>query len=163
VVGDPIGDDRLMQRVSRQPSLLPWIVAFKALKATILAALGAMLLLAIHRDPVDFVAEIAMTVHLPLTSGLVERALALAFRATPRKEEALAAAAFGYAILLGAEGIGLYLRRPWARWFTIGATSSLIPIEVYEIVREPRPLRVLVLLVNIAVVVYLWKRKDVFE
>jgi uncharacterized membrane protein (DUF2068 family) len=145
------------------PSLLPWIVAFKAVKATVLAALGVMLLMAIHRDPVDFVVQIAMAVHLPVTSHLVDRALALAFRATTQKEEALAAAAFGYAILMGTEGVGLYLRRRWARWFTIGATSSFIPLEVYEIAREPRLLRVLILVLNIAVVAYLWRRREIFE
>jgi uncharacterized membrane protein (DUF2068 family) len=152
-----------MQRVIRQPSLLPWIVAFKAVKAAILATLGATLLFAVHRDPIDFVLQIAMAVHLPLTSRLVDRALTLAFRATPRKEEALAAAAFGYAILMATEGVGLYLRRRWARWFTIGATSSLIPIEAYEILQEPRLLRVLILLLNIAVVAYLWTRREIFE
>jgi uncharacterized membrane protein (DUF2068 family) len=152
-----------MQSVTRQPSLLPWIVAFKAVKATILATLGATLLVAVHLDPIDFVVQIAMAVHLPLTSRLVDRALTLAFRATPRKEEALAAAAFGYAILMATEGVGLYLRRRWARWFTIGATSSLIPIEAYEILQEPRLLRVLILLLNIAVVAYLWRRKEIFE
>ena len=152
-----------MQAVARQPSLLPWIVAFKAIKATILTALGAILLWAIHRDPIDSVVQIAMAVHLPLTSRVVDRALTFALRATPRKEEALAAAAFGYAFLMASEGIGLYLRRSWARWFTIGATSSLIPLEVYEILREPRLLRVLILLLNIALVAYLWKRKEIFE
>jgi len=158
-----VGDDQPMQSLSSQPSLLPWIVAFKAVKATVLAVLGAALLLATHRDPVDFVVQIAMAVHLPLSSRLVDRVLTLAFRATPRKEEALAAAAFGYAILMATEGVGLYLRRRWARWFTIGATSSLIPVEVYEIVREPRLPRVLILLLNIAVVAYLWRRREIFE
>jgi len=152
-----------MQSMTNQPSLLPWIVAFKAVKATILAALGVLLLLAIHSDPVDFVVQIAMAVHLPLTSRLVDRLLTLAFRATPRKEEAFAAAAFGYAMLMATEGVGLYRRRRWARWFTIGATGSLIPLELYEIVRAPRPLRMVILLVNIAVVGYLWQRKEVFE
>ena len=49
----------------------------------------------------------------------------------------------------------LYLRKPWARWFTIIATSSLIPIEVYEIVRKPDLTRVLVLAANVAIVAYL--------
>ena len=158
-----IGDDRPVQTVARQPSLLPWIVAFKAIKATILAALGVMLLWASHRDPVDSVVQIAMAVHLPLTSRVVERALAFAFRATPRKEAALTAAVFGYAILMASEGVGLYLRRAWARWFTIGMTSSLLPVEVYEILREPRLLRILILLLNLALVAYLWRRKEIFE
>jgi uncharacterized membrane protein (DUF2068 family) len=148
---------------ARSGSLLPWIVAFKAAKTTLLAALGVTLLFAIRRDPVDLVVAIAQSIHLPLTSRLFDRALSVALGATPTKELGLAIAAFGYAVLMGAEGVGLYLRRPWARWFTIGATSSLVPVEVYEIVREPRPLRIAVLLLNIAVVVYLWKRKDVFD
>jgi uncharacterized membrane protein (DUF2068 family) len=84
-------------------------------------------------------------------------------QATPKKELGLALAAFTYAILMGTEGVGLYLRRSWARWFTIVATGSLIPLEVYEIVREAHPLRVVILVLNIAVVVYLLRRRDVFE
>jgi uncharacterized membrane protein (DUF2068 family) len=142
---------------SRSASVLPWIVAFKAFKCVLLTALGVAALSAIHRDPVDLVVQIAQTVHLPVTSRL------FALRATPRDEVTVAATAFGYAFVLGMEGVGLYLRRAWARWFTIGTTSSLIPLEVYEIVREPRLLRVLVLLLNAGVVVYLWRRKEVFE
>jgi uncharacterized membrane protein (DUF2068 family) len=144
-------------------SLLPWIVAFKAVKSALLTLLGVTLLFAIHGDAVTIVTTIARAVHLPLTSRLFTRLLELAFDATPRKEVAAAITAFGYAALMGAEGVGLYLRKPWARWFTIGATSSLVPAEVYEIVREPRPLRILILIVNVAVVWYLWRRKEVFE
>ena len=72
------------------------------------------------------VLRIAQAVHLPLTSRLFGRASNLAFNATPKGELGLAVTAFGYAILMGTEGIGLSLRRPWARWFTIGATSSLM-------------------------------------
>ena len=43
------------------------------------------------------------------------------------------------------------------------ATSSLIPIEVYEILREPRIVRVVILLLNVAVVAYLWRCQEVFE
>ena len=64
---------------------------------------------------------------------------------------------------MGAEGTGLYLRKRWARWFTIGATSSLIPIEVYEIIREPHVVRVLVFLANVAIVVYLARGRELFD
>ena len=64
---------------------------------------------------------------------------------------------------MGAEGITLHLRKPWARWFTIIATSSLIPLEIYEIIREIHAIRVLVIVANIGIVVYLWQRKDMFE
>jgi hypothetical protein len=79
----------------RSPSLLPWIVAFKAFKAILLTALGVTVLSAIHRDPVDLVVQIAQAVHLPVTSRLFDRAVTLALRATPRNEVAVAATAFG--------------------------------------------------------------------
>lgn len=84
-------------------------------------------------------------------------------RLTITRQTALAITALGYAALMGIEGVALYQRKPWARWFTIIATSSLIPIEVYEIVRELHPIRVFVLLANIAIVIYLMRRKDLFE
>ena len=79
--------------MASRSSLLPWIVAFKALKTALLTTLGIGLLFSIHRDPIDLVLRIAQAVHLPLTSGLFDRALSLAFRATPKKEISLAVTA----------------------------------------------------------------------
>jgi uncharacterized membrane protein (DUF2068 family) len=143
--------------------VLPWIVAFKAFKSVTLAALGVALITERHGDLVDLFTRLALAVHLPLTSALFSRAVTLASSLTVGRVTALALTAFGYAILMGTEGIGLYYRKHWARWFTIIATSSLIPIEVYEIVRDPRPLRIVVLLVNIAIVGYLYRRREIFE
>ena len=50
-----------------------------------------------------------------------------------------------------------------ARWFTIIATSSLIPFELYEIIREVHFVRVAVMVANIGIVVYLWQRKEMFK
>jgi uncharacterized membrane protein (DUF2068 family) len=152
-------------RVNRRQSnsVLPWIVAFKAFKSMTLTALGVVLITERHGDLVDLLTRVALAVHLPLTSELFSRAVTLASNLTVRRVTALALTAFGYAILMGAEGAGLYYRKHWARWFTIIATSSLIPIEVYEIVRDPRPLPIMVLLANIAIVIYLYRRKEIFE
>jgi uncharacterized membrane protein (DUF2068 family) len=144
-------------------SALPLIIGFKAFKATTLTVVGVALLVTRHRDPVDLVLRLALAAHLPLTSALLDKALTFALGLSVGRQIALGVTALGYAVLMGSEGIALYLRRPWARWFTIGATSSLIPIELYEIVLEARPLRILILLVNLAVVVYLYRREELFE
>lgn len=144
-------------------AVLPWIVAFKAAKSLVLACLGVVLLMARRGDPVDFLARAALAVHLPVTSALFRRLLKIVLNLTVRREVALAITAFAYAALMGTEGVSLYLRKPWARWFTIVATSSLIPVEVYEIVRELHVGRVVVLALNVAVVVWLWRRKEMFE
>ena len=38
------------------------------------------------------------------------------------RQTTLAITAFGYATLMGTEGVALYMRKPWAPWFTIIAT-----------------------------------------
>lgn len=60
-----------------------------------------------------------------------------------------------YATLFLVEGTGLALRQRWAEYVTIISTSSLIPLEVYELVKQYSSLKVAFLLINIAVVVYL--------
>lgn len=147
----------------RRASSLTWIIAFKALKTIALITVAIALLATRHDDPVDLLTRGALAVHLPLSSTLFDRAFRFALNLSFGKQIALAITAFGYAVLMGSEGVALYLRKPWARWFTIGATSSLLPIEVYEIVREVHPVRVIVLLTNIAIVVYLFKRKELFD
>jgi len=56
------------------------------------------------------------------------------------------------------EGIGLWLLKRWAEWLTVIATSSLVPVEIFEIHRHPTVLKVLVLIVNIAVAGFLLYR-----
>jgi uncharacterized membrane protein (DUF2068 family) len=146
-----------------RPAFLTWIIAFKAVKATALTAAGLALLTVRHADPVGVVLRLAFDLHLPLTSRLLHRLLMLVDDLDVRRDTVLAITAFGYAILMGGEGLSLYLRKPWARWFTIIATSSLIPLELYEIARAVRPIRVLILLANLAVVIYLYRRQDAFE
>lgn len=159
--GSPPGHNSRVSAARR--SLLPWIVAFKAFKALTLTVLGVILLVARHRDPVDVLMRIALAIHLPLSSRLFDRALKFVLNLTVTKEIAIGITAFGYAMLMSAEGVGLYLRKPWARWFTVVATSSLIPIEIYEIVRELHLARVLILIANVAIIVYLVRRRELFE
>ena len=149
-------------QMRNRPLVLIWIIAFKAVETAILTAVGVALLIVRHTDLVAGLPRLALTIHLSLTSRLLTRLVTSVSDLTLREETALAITAFAYAILMGSEGVSLYLRKPWARWFTIIATSSLIPVELYEIAREIHPIRVLVLLANLAIVVYLFGRKDMF-
>jgi uncharacterized membrane protein (DUF2068 family) len=74
----------------------------------------------------------------------------------------LALAVIGYALVEGAEGVGLALRRRWAEYLIVVATGFLIPYEIYEVVDRVTLLRVGGLLLNIAVVAYLAWRKRLF-
>jgi uncharacterized membrane protein (DUF2068 family) len=79
---------------------------------------------------------------------------------TPVRIRLASVASFSYAALFLTEGTGLLMRKRWAEWLTIIATGSLIPFEIYEIVKETTAIRVATLIANIAVVLYLiWRVK----
>lgn len=94
--------------------------------------------------------------------GLAERAVGAAIQwlsgATPGRLEVTGVVALLYALIVGTEGVGLWLGKSWAEWFSVLVTASLIPLEVLEIVRQVTLLRVAVFVVNVAVVVYLARR-----
>ncbi|KZC25018.1 hypothetical protein RHOFW104T7_05775 [Rhodanobacter thiooxydans] len=73
----------------------------------------------------------------------------------PGKFEAVGLVALGYAVLFGIEGVGLWLGKYWAEWFTVIATGSLIPLELYETLHLFGWLKLVTLLGNVAIVVYL--------
>lgn len=73
----------------------------------------------------------------------------------PNKLRALGFGTFIYSALFFTEGVGLYLRKRWAEILTVISTAGLIPVEVYEICLRPGPLKVLILLINIAILAYL--------
>lgn len=63
--------------------------------------------------------------------------------------------ALGYGVLELVEGVGLWLEQRWAEWLTVVATSLLIPLEVYELVRRPTMLKAIGIAVNVLIVIYL--------
>ena len=73
----------------------------------------------------------------------------------PSKFEAVGLVALGYAVLFGIEGVGLWLGKHWAEWFTVIATGSLIPLELYETLYHFGWLKLATLVGNVAIIVYL--------
>lgn len=67
-----------------------------------------------------------------------------------------------YAVLEGVEAVGLWFARRWAEYLTFLATSLFLPLEVYELTHKLSPLKIIALIVNIAVVIYLLYAKRLF-
>lgn len=68
----------------------------------------------------------------------------------------------GYGVLEGVEAIGLWRQRRWAEYLTFVATTLLLPVEVYELAHRTTPLKIVALVVNLAVVIYLLYAKRLF-
>ena len=133
-----------------------WLIGgFKLAKGLLLLAVGLEALHLLHKDLADVAAAWVEHLHLDVANRHVDRALARLLSLDDRKLKALGAGTFFYAGLLMTEGVGLLLRRRWAEYFTVIATGSLLPLEVYELWRHASVTRVAIIAINAAVVWYL--------
>jgi uncharacterized membrane protein (DUF2068 family) len=73
-----------------------------------------------------------------------------------------AVVALAYAALEGMEAVGLWYGKRWAEYLTLIVTASLLPVEVYELAHHATPFKVIALVLNVAVVVYLLYAKRLF-
>ena len=140
------------------PATLRAIALFKLTKGVllILAGIGALKLL--HRDVAETVSHWIDVLRVDPDNRFIHSLLTRVVSVTPKQLEAASAGTFVYAALLLTEGTGLLLRKRWAEYFTIISTAGLIPLEVYEIHRHLSAVKIGVLLVNLAIVVYLIAR-----
>ena len=95
--------------------------------------------------------------HLSLTDSnhLRWQLVRLLMEQGPSKFVAVGIVALAYAAIFATEGTGLWLRKHWAEWFTVIATGSLVPVELYETIAHFSWLKLAVLLGNIVIVIYL--------
>jgi len=71
------------------------------------------------------------------------------------------AIAFLYSGLRFIEAYGLWRTRVWAEWLAIISGAIYLPFELYSLIRRPTLAHWIILLINIAVVVYVaWVRWD---
>jgi uncharacterized membrane protein (DUF2068 family) len=65
-------------------------------------------------------------------------------------------------VLEGAEAVGLWYQKRWAEYLTFIATTLLLPLEIYELSHRVSPFKIVTLIINLAVVVYLLYAKRLF-
>ena len=138
--------------------LLRLIALFKILKAALLIAVGMSALHLLHSNLASVAERWVAMFGLDPGNRYVAKALQKLADLTPQKIRSLGIVSFIYAGLFLAEGIGLWMVKRWAEWFSVIITTSLVPFEVYGIYRHPSAIKVLILIVNIAVVAYLLYR-----
>ena len=138
--------------------LIRLIALFKLLKAALLIAVGMSAFHLLHRDLASVLEHWVRMLGLDPGNRYIDRALEKVGNLTPNKIKSFGIVSFIYAGLFLTEGIGLWMVKRWAEWFSAIITTSLVPLEVYEIYRHPSVLKCLILIINIAVVGYLLHR-----
>ncbi len=140
---------------SSHQKLLRFIAVFKFLKAASLIALSLGAFRLLHRDVGEFAEHWVMKLSLDPGNHFVYRLLVRASLLGPEQIKKLGLVGLIYAALFLIEGAGLWMLRRWGEWVTVIITGSLVPVEIYEIYRHPTFVRVGVVVINMAVVIYL--------
>jgi uncharacterized membrane protein (DUF2068 family) len=74
----------------------------------------------------------------------------------------LAGTAIVYAVVEGVEAVGLWLEQRWAEYLTAIATAGFLPFEIKALIERVTVLRVVALVLNVAILVWLIWRKKLF-
>jgi len=160
----------LRGRPLRDKIVLRVIAVDRAVHFLILALLaGAIFILAARRDELRSVfyrvlSDIEGTVvdqHHQAGSGIVHDAEKLLSLRTGTIR-LVGFAVLALAIVEGLEAVGLWYQKRWAEYLTFVVTAAFIPLEVYELTQTVSPFKVIALVVNVAIVIYLLYAKRLF-
>jgi uncharacterized membrane protein (DUF2068 family) len=133
-----------------------WVIAaFKLLKAGSLITLGVGALKLLHKDAAAVLEHWINVFQVDPHNYFIDLLLEKLSHLDDRRLKELSVGTFIYAGIFLVEGAGLALQKRWAEYFTIITTSSLLPIEIYELARRVSIARSLALAINLVVVAYL--------
>lgn len=135
--------------------MLMLIGVFKLLKGALLIAIAGGLHHLLNRDAEQVLVKWARAVRIDPNSSYIHAAIARVTGLSPRTLRELSVGTTIYGSLFLVEGIGLLLRQRWAEYLTIVSTSLLLPLEVWEVIKEPHVKRIALLVANVAIVIYL--------
>ena len=131
------------------------IAAYKIVKAAALLLVAATAFGLVREA--RFEAFTAWIMQLPIHHGhgLLVQLVDKLFELGPHRFMAIGVVLCIYACVFLVEGWGLWREKRWAEYLTVIVTASLIPIEIWEIVRHLTWLKLLAFAVNVAIVWYL--------
>ena len=144
-----------MKREKGHSGGLMAIAAYHLIKGTLLVALGFGVLHYLHHDLGQAVAHWVDLMRVDPHNHYITWLMEHVAKVDAHRLKEISAGTFFYAVLALCEGTGLALRMRWAEYLVVITTGSLLPLEVYELSRRPDVARAVILVINVAVVVYL--------
>ena len=141
------------------------IILERAVRGTLVFILGVALLTR-SRNVVSLVRQWVAELDVNPERRLIPRILSTVLRPvgqfSSRTVLVIGIGALLFGMLELTEAIGLARRRRWAEYLTVIAGCIGIPFELMEVLRRQTPLRVGILVANVAIVIYLAWQKHLF-
>ncbi|MEH2095917.1 DUF2127 domain-containing protein [Nostoc sp.] len=138
---------------NKHPPGLVAIVIYKGFVALLLAATSLVLLLVLknHEALVTLSQSYVLEGKLEIIEWLLEKVINV-----KRSTLKFSGIAVGiYALVTAIESVGLWYEKTWAKILVIGLVTISIPPEIFELIKGLTILKVLVFMINIAVLWYL--------
>ncbi len=131
------------------------IAGFKLVKGLLLLIVGLGLLKLVHAEIATLFSKVLERLHLNTDSHVLHALILKVDALQPEAMLVMSLVTIAYAALLLVEASGLWFERAWAGYLTVISTSLFLPFELFEVVKRVTVVRVIVLLLNFAIVVYL--------
>ena len=142
-------------RSSRGSRGLIVIGTLKLLKGTLFVALGFGLLKLLHRDLYPLAMRLIEILRFDPGNSFINTLLDDLSLVNDRRLRQLSVFTFAYAALDFLEGSGLVLQKAWAEYVTLVLTAAFLPLEILKSLHHPTWWKLLLILVNAAIVYYL--------
>lgn len=147
----------------KHSAFLKFIIAYKALISLVELAISISFFKFLDKNLEFEFTKLAINLNLDIENHIVNAAIKKLGMMGNGTLFGIASFVFAIGVINMVEAWGLHLRRRWAEWLTVIATSLLIPLEVYEVVLEVTIARVGILILNIMIVYYLAEHKELFR
>ena len=131
------------------------IALFEAAKGILVLVAGIGMLSLVHSHVEDKAEQLIRHFHLNPASRYPRIFLDAAAGLTDSRLWLLALGALLYALFRFTEAYGLWYHKRWAQWLGVVSGSLYVPIEVYELFEGVSWPKLLVLVANLVIVVYL--------
>lgn len=131
------------------------VATWEFAKGMVVALAGLGIFSMRHKDIWGVAESFLEFVHANPHHHFVGAFVDLVYRISDVRLWKIAAVASIYVILRFIEAFGLWYLRPWAEWLTIASGSIYIPFEVADVLRKPDWIRLLIIGINVAIVLYM--------
>ena len=158
-------------RALRQLIILRLLAVLRAIEGTAWIAVGVTAWLVRSRVP-EFLAALKQSFPAlePVTQTIgwdIERSWLARFvdrwgDISPETVVLLGLVVFTLGVVKWAEAVGLWLAKRWGEYLAAVATAAFIPVEIYELIEHVSAFKVVLLLINVAAVVWLVVAKRLF-
>ena len=140
---------------SRHARGLLLVGIFKLSKAAFFTAVGAGALHLVHKDVGTVVMHIIDALRIDPESRFVGMLMDWAGLINVHQLRRAGTLSILYAMVCVVEGTGLVMEKGWAEYFTVILTAMGLPWESYELLERFSPYKVVLLVINLAVLLYL--------